>query len=102
MTISSRDKDGWKSRKPSRKSSRPSSPKSNSRRKCTRNDRIHLRSLLVEACKLLEQFYPELMPRRLRVWWTAQKLTKHRAEENDSRVIARLMDEMRELAESED
>lgn len=99
MTISSRGKDGWKSRKPSKTSLRSSSLKSSSRRKCARNDRIHLRSLLVEACKILEQFYPELIPRRLRVWWTAQKLTRHRAEENDSRVIARLMDEMRGLAE---
>ena len=29
---------------------------------------MNLRSLLVEACKLLEQYYPELFTRRLRVW----------------------------------
>jgi len=57
-----------RSKTSSRKSSTRSSPRSSSRRKCARNDLMNLRSLLVEACKLLEQYYPELFTRRLRVW----------------------------------
>jgi len=63
---------------------------------------MNLRSLLVEACKLLEQYYPELFTRRLRVWWTAQKLTARKPERNDSATIARLMDEMSERAAGDD
>jgi hypothetical protein len=63
---------------------------------------MNLRSLLVEACKVIDQYYPELMPRRVRVWWTAQKLTARRASGNDSAMIGRLMDEMRERVERDD
>ncbi len=63
---------------------------------------MNLRSLLVEASKVLDQYYPELMPRRVRVWWTAQKLTARKPERNDSATITRLMDEMRERTEGND
>jgi len=63
---------------------------------------MNLRSLLVEACKVLREYYPEMMPRRLRVWWTAQRLTARRASSNDGATIAGLMDEMSERAVGDD
>jgi hypothetical protein len=86
----------WPQKNSSRTSSRSSSPRSPYRSRL-----IHYRTLLTEACKTLDQYYPELMPRRLRVWWTAQKLTARRAASNDSASIARLMDEMKGLSEAD-
>lgn len=92
------------SRNSSKKSSKSSSRKSKSRpsaHRSSRNLRVHLESLLVEACKVLQQYYPEMMPHRVRAWWTAHRLTA-RKHGNDGASVAKLMDEMRGLLEGID
>ena len=45
-------------------------------RKNARNEVLHLRILLSQACRVLEAYYPELMPREVRNWWTGEKVRK--------------------------
>ena len=94
-----------RSKTSSKTSSRSSSRRSKSRpsaHRSSRNDLLNLRSLLVEACKVLQEYYPEMMPHRVRAWWLAHRLTMRKPERNDSASVAKLMDEMSGLAESDD
>lgn len=50
-----------------------------SHRHNSRNECIHLRLLLKSACRTLDEYYPEMLPSRVRDWWTVQKNAQLRA-----------------------
>jgi hypothetical protein len=77
-----------------------------SNRRNSRNEAISLRALLVSACRVLEEYYPEMMPLHVKEWWAAHKsMTTRKREMKQDAEAARLtsvLSEMKEMDEDFD